>query len=136
MYKSHVVHVPSGEPPNSVSRPVPKKKAGVVKPITQGKLLRAGGPSVSIRWFLKFRQLVIDCRVVLETNQRLKAQACCSAITGEDRHICASKAQRHLDVDDQTHHEQQCKSPTSAAANSTARTTPSTCRTGCRIVQS
>ena len=49
MYKSHVVHVPSGEPPGSVSRPVPKKKAGVVKPITQGKLLRAGGPSVSIR---------------------------------------------------------------------------------------
>ena len=49
MYKSHVVHVPSGEPPNSVSRPVPKKKPGVVKPITQGKLLRAGGPSVSAR---------------------------------------------------------------------------------------
>ena len=50
MYKSHVVHVPSGEPPNSVSRPVPRKKPGVVKPITQGKLLRAGGPSVSIHW--------------------------------------------------------------------------------------
>ncbi|KAG8693253.1 class II myosin, partial [Ceratobasidium sp. 395] len=45
VYKSHVVHVPSGEPPNSVSRPPAKRKAGVVRPITQGKLLRKGGPS-------------------------------------------------------------------------------------------
>lgn len=45
LYKSHTVHVPSGEPPNSVSRPPPKPKAGVVRPITSGKLLRAGGPS-------------------------------------------------------------------------------------------
>jgi len=50
MYKSHAVHVPSGEPPNSVPRPVPKKKSGVAKPITQGKLLKAGGPSVSVHW--------------------------------------------------------------------------------------
>ena len=46
LYKSHTVHVQSGEPPNSVSRPVPKKKEGVVRPITQGKLLRKGGPGV------------------------------------------------------------------------------------------
>ena len=46
-YKSHTVHVPSGEPPGSLSRPPAKRKAGVVRPITQGKLLRAGGPSVS-----------------------------------------------------------------------------------------
>lgn len=45
LYKSHVVHVPSGEPPNSVSRPVPKKKPGVAKPISKGRLLRTGGPS-------------------------------------------------------------------------------------------
>ena len=45
-YKSHTVHVASGEPPNSVSRPVPKRKEGVVRPITQGKLLKKGGPSV------------------------------------------------------------------------------------------
>lgn len=45
VYKSHVVHVPSGEPPNSVSRPPAKRKPGVVRPITQGKLLRKGGPS-------------------------------------------------------------------------------------------
>lgn len=45
-YKSHTVHVASGEPPNSVSNPVPKRKEGVVRPITQGKLLKAGGPSV------------------------------------------------------------------------------------------
>ena len=44
-YKSHTVHVPSGEPPNSQSRPVPKRKEGVVRPITQGKLLKKGGPS-------------------------------------------------------------------------------------------
>ncbi|KIY50413.1 myosin-1 [Fistulina hepatica ATCC 64428] len=45
VYKSHAIHVQSGEPPNSVSNPVPKPKPGVVRPITQGKLLRAGGPS-------------------------------------------------------------------------------------------
>ncbi|KAI0714891.1 myosin class I heavy chain [Earliella scabrosa] len=44
IYKSHTVHVPSGEPPNSQSRPVPRPKEGVVRPITQGKLLRRGGP--------------------------------------------------------------------------------------------
>lgn len=45
VYKSHTVHVPSGEPPDSLSRPPAKRKAGVVRPITQGKLLRKGGPS-------------------------------------------------------------------------------------------
>ncbi|KDR85724.1 hypothetical protein GALMADRAFT_234780 [Galerina marginata CBS 339.88] len=44
LYKSHTVHVPSGEPPSSLSRPPAKRKPGVVRPITQGKLLRAGGP--------------------------------------------------------------------------------------------
>ncbi|KAH0838079.1 P-loop containing nucleoside triphosphate hydrolase protein [Lanmaoa asiatica] len=45
VYKSHTVHVPSGEPPTSTSRPRAKRKQGVVRPIAQGKLLRAGGPS-------------------------------------------------------------------------------------------
>jgi len=45
VYKSHIVHVPSGEPASSTSRPAAKRKPGIVKPITQGKLLRAGGPS-------------------------------------------------------------------------------------------
>ncbi|KAF5352449.1 hypothetical protein D9756_005904 [Leucocoprinus leucothites] len=45
VYKSHTVRVPSGEPPSSLSRPPAKRKPGVVRPITQGKLLRAGGPS-------------------------------------------------------------------------------------------
>ncbi|KAG6870862.1 class II myosin, partial [Termitomyces sp. T32_za158] len=44
VYKSHTVSVGSGEPPHSVSRPPAKRKPGVVRPITQGKLLRAGGP--------------------------------------------------------------------------------------------
>ena len=47
-YKSHTVHVSSGESPNSQSRPPAKRKEGVVRPITQGKLLRKGGPSVSV----------------------------------------------------------------------------------------
>ncbi|KAJ7070755.1 microfilament motor [Mycena amicta] len=45
LYKSHTVHVPSGEPASSQSRPPAKRKPGVVRPITQGKLLKAGGPS-------------------------------------------------------------------------------------------
>jgi myosin-1 len=45
VYKSHTVHVPSGEPATSRSRPVPKPKPGVVRPITAGKLLKKGGPS-------------------------------------------------------------------------------------------
>ncbi|KAJ7786618.1 P-loop containing nucleoside triphosphate hydrolase protein [Mycena metata] len=45
LYKSHTVHVPSGEPASSVSRPPAKRKPGIVRPITQGKLLKAGGPS-------------------------------------------------------------------------------------------
>ena len=46
IYKSHTVHVPSGEPPGSLSRPPAKRKPGVVRPITQGKLLKAGAPDV------------------------------------------------------------------------------------------
>ncbi|KAI5474581.1 hypothetical protein MNV49_003039 [Pseudohyphozyma bogoriensis] len=45
VYKSHVVSVPSGEPATSLSRPPVERKAGVVRPITSGKLLRPGGPS-------------------------------------------------------------------------------------------
>ena len=47
VYKSHTVRVPSGEPPSSLSRPPAKRKPGVVRPITQGRLLKAGGPEVS-----------------------------------------------------------------------------------------
>jgi len=45
VYKSHTVSVASGEAPGSLSRPPAKRKPGIVRPITQGKLLRAGGPS-------------------------------------------------------------------------------------------
>ncbi len=48
VYKSHAIHVASGEPPSSVSRPPAKRKAGVVRPITKGKLLRKGGPSTDV----------------------------------------------------------------------------------------
>lgn len=55
MYKSHAVSVASGEPPDKLSRPPAKRKPGVVRPVTQGKLLRAGGPSqvrqVAKLWF-------------------------------------------------------------------------------------
>lgn len=47
-YKSHTVHVASGEPPSSLSNPPPKRKEGTARPITQGKLLRKGGPDVSV----------------------------------------------------------------------------------------
>ncbi|CAE6450288.1 unnamed protein product [Rhizoctonia solani] len=49
VYKSHTVHVATGESATSQSRPVPKPKPGQAKPITQGKLLRKGGPSNSSR---------------------------------------------------------------------------------------
>ena len=44
MYKSGTIHTGQGESPNSVSRPTPKGKPKVGKPITSGKLLRPGGP--------------------------------------------------------------------------------------------
>lgn len=47
VYKSHVVSVCSGLPATSVSMPPAARKAGIVRPITTGKLLRPGGPSSS-----------------------------------------------------------------------------------------
>ncbi|KAL7273155.1 class II myosin [Rhizina undulata] len=44
LYKSSTIHVPPGEPANSVSKPTPKGKQVAAKPITTGKLLRPGGP--------------------------------------------------------------------------------------------
>ncbi|KAI0046620.1 microfilament motor [Auriscalpium vulgare] len=45
LYKSHTIHVPTGEPANSRSRPPAKRKPGVVRPITAGKLLKRSGNS-------------------------------------------------------------------------------------------
>lgn len=45
VYKSSTVSVASGEAPTSQSQPAPRKKSGVMRPVTQGKLLRPGGPS-------------------------------------------------------------------------------------------
>lgn len=44
LYKSGTIHTGNGEPPNSQSRPTPQAKRVPAKPITQGKLLRPGGP--------------------------------------------------------------------------------------------
>jgi myosin I len=44
IYKSGTIHTSPGESPRSVSKPTPKGKAVPGKPITQGKLLRPGGP--------------------------------------------------------------------------------------------
>lgn len=44
LYKSGTIHTGQGEPPNSVSKRTPKGKRKAGKPITQGKLLRPGGP--------------------------------------------------------------------------------------------
>jgi len=43
-YKSGAVHTQQGEPPNSVSRPMPKGKPIPAKPFTKGRLIRPGGP--------------------------------------------------------------------------------------------
>ncbi|KEY64244.1 hypothetical protein S7711_09037 [Stachybotrys chartarum IBT 7711] len=43
-YKSGTIHTQQGEPPNSVSRPMPKAKPVPPKPITRGKLIKPGGP--------------------------------------------------------------------------------------------
>ena len=53
VYKSHTVRVASGEPPNSLSRPSAKRKPGIVRPVSEGKLLRAGNPSVSTMLILE-----------------------------------------------------------------------------------
>ena len=43
-YKSATIHTTQGEPPNSVSRPMPKGKPIPAKPFTKGRLIRPGGP--------------------------------------------------------------------------------------------
>jgi myosin-1 len=44
VYKSGTIHANDGEPPNSVSKPTPRPRQVVGRPITKGKLLRPGGP--------------------------------------------------------------------------------------------
>lgn len=44
LYKSGTIHTGQGEPPNSVSKKTPKGRQIAAKPITKGKLLKAGGP--------------------------------------------------------------------------------------------
>lgn len=44
LYKSGTIYTGPGEPPNSRSRPTPRPKQIVGRPITKGKLLRPGGP--------------------------------------------------------------------------------------------
>jgi myosin-1 len=43
-YKSQTIHTSAGEPPNSVSRPMPKSKPVPAKPFTKGRLIKPGGP--------------------------------------------------------------------------------------------
>ncbi|KAG8527156.1 uncharacterized protein KY384_008586 [Bacidia gigantensis] len=43
-YKSGTIHTGPGEPANSRSKPTPKPKPKAARPITQGKLIRPGGP--------------------------------------------------------------------------------------------
>ena len=45
LYKSGTIHTGQGESPNSRSRPTPRAKRIPGKPITNGKLLRPGGPT-------------------------------------------------------------------------------------------
>ncbi|TVY33510.1 Myosin [Lachnellula occidentalis] len=43
-YKSGAIHTQQGEPPSSVSRPMPKGKPVAAKPFTKGRLIKPGGP--------------------------------------------------------------------------------------------
>ncbi|GFF93803.1 myosin-1 [Aspergillus udagawae] len=43
-YKSGSIHTGPGEPANSVSKPTPRPKPVSARPVTNGKLLRPGGP--------------------------------------------------------------------------------------------
>ncbi|TVY33935.1 Myosin [Lachnellula subtilissima] len=43
-YKSGAIHTQPGEPPSSVSRPMPKGKPVAAKPFTKGRLIKPGGP--------------------------------------------------------------------------------------------
>ena len=43
-YKSGAIHTSQGEPPNSVSRPMPKGKPVAAKPFSKGRLIQPGGP--------------------------------------------------------------------------------------------
>jgi myosin-1 len=43
-YKSGTIHTQQGQPPNSVSKPLPKAKPVAARPITRGKLIKPGGP--------------------------------------------------------------------------------------------
>ena len=43
-YKSGAIHTQQGEPPSSVSRPMPRAKPVPPRPITRGKLIKPGGP--------------------------------------------------------------------------------------------
>ncbi|TVY28336.1 Myosin-1, partial [Lachnellula hyalina] len=43
-YKSGAIHTQPGEPPGSVSRPMPKGKPVAAKPFTKGRLIKPGGP--------------------------------------------------------------------------------------------
>jgi len=43
-YKSGAIHTSQGEPPNSVSKPLPRGKPVAAKPFTKGRLIKPGGP--------------------------------------------------------------------------------------------
>lgn len=45
LYKSGSIHTGPGEPPNSISRPTPKGRSVGAKPVSKGRLLKAGGPN-------------------------------------------------------------------------------------------
>ena len=93
MYKSHTVHVRSGEPPGSLSRPPAKRKPGVVRPITQGKLLKAGasdvGRSLLRRPFdSKFYIEEITSDIKIETYTTAYSRRLCQSTTSGCIIVC------------------------------------------------
>lgn len=114
-YKSHTVHVPSGEPPSSLSRPPAKRKPGVVRPITEGKLLRAGGPSKVKGTLYTLRRVYL---IFALANSYFEASAQGPVITRKGCGPSASRPSRHEEAcSSGTFVRICCASPTASASS-------------------
>ena len=125
IYKSHTVHAPTGEPPSSTSRPAAKRKAGVVRPITQGKLLRPGGPSSSANVRVSIIALLMGCLQLstAETQGGFKAKTNCSSVTWK---VCSSPY-RQVQCPDNNRFDSSCECERREQSAPSAPTTTGPC---------
>ena len=98
-YKSATIHTSQGEPPNSVSRPMPKGKPIPAKPFTKGRLIRPGGPGG------RPSKLSNGTRNTKPANQsyaptpsqpRPVPQPAAAAIPGHTRNTSSTSSARHV----------------------------------------